>query len=432
MRTIDLEHHFTTPLYMETLRANQRAPRVEEGKGLAYWEDAWIPIGKTGAGPKLADMGEGRIEAMDEAGVDFAVLSLTAPGSGAARPGDRHARSPATPTTGWRSTSPPTPTGWPAWPPSRSRRPAEAVKELERCVKELGFKGWHTHSNFGDSYLDEKRYWPLLAKAEELDVPVYLHPTAPMIPELRSFGICLAGPTFGFGTEVMYVFLRMIHRGVFDEFPNLKIILGHFGEAIPFLLDRVDTAYRQGYCEPNADIGPGSKELASYYVKNNLWVTSSGNYLPAAYYCTRDALGLDKIVWPRTTLRADAPGHRLHQGSADLRRGEDAGLRDEHGAVAQVALSRRRCEAATTGDTGPGGRSVQASHPVGAKSAGRADQTLVGGEERELHLFGRRQVVRVAGFGLIQPSRPEQRSRVERRCRRDETNAEIIDEREGR
>jgi len=72
-----------------------------------------------------------------------------------------------------------------------------AVKELERCAKELGFKGWHTHSNFGDSHLDEKRYWPILAKAEELGVPAYLHPPAPMIPELRTFGICLAGPTGG-------------------------------------------------------------------------------------------------------------------------------------------------------------------------------------------------------------------------------------------
>ena len=80
MKTIDLEHHFVTPLYMETLRTNRTTPRVVDGKGLGYWEDAWIPIGATGAGPKLADLGEGRIKAMDEAGVDLAVLSLTAPG----------------------------------------------------------------------------------------------------------------------------------------------------------------------------------------------------------------------------------------------------------------------------------------------------------------------------------------------------------------
>ncbi len=308
MRTIDLENHFVTELFVDTLRSRTIAPRIEEGKGLGYHEDAWIPIGATGAQPKLTDMGEGRIKGMDGAGVDVAVLSLTAPGVEPFEPAvaakiatdanDRLAE--------YVGKYPDRLGGMATIAP---KDPDAAVKELERCVKELGFKGWHTHSNFGDSYLDEKRYWPLLAKAEELDIPIYLHPTAPMIPELRTFGICLSGPTFGFGTEVMFVFLRMIHRGVFDAFPKLKIILGHFGEAFPFLLDRVDTAYRQGYAKPNQEIGPGSKELASQYLLRNMWVTTSGNYLPAAYYCTRDTLGLEKIL-----LATDYPFEKMEWG----------------------------------------------------------------------------------------------------------------------
>lgn len=308
MQTIDTEHHFATPLFMEILRVRSTVPRIVAGKGLAYWEDAIIPIDKTGAGPKLADMAEGRLRLMDASGVDFAILSLAAPGV--------EPLEPETATAVARDANDHLADYIAAYPDRLAgmatlsvKKPAEAVRELQRCVAELGFKGWHTHSNFGDSYLDEERYWPVLEAAETLDVPVYLHPTAPMIPELRAFGICLAGPTFGFGTEVMYVFLRMIHRGVFDQFPKLKIVLGHFGEAIPFLLDRVDAAYRQGYCQPKEEIGPGSKELASHYVKNNLWVTSSGNYLPAAYYCTRDALGLDKIV-----LATDYPFEPMHLG----------------------------------------------------------------------------------------------------------------------
>ena len=308
MRTIDLEHHFVTPLYMDTLRANTSAPRMVEGQGLAYWEDAWIPIGRTGAGPKLADMGEGRIKAMDEAGVDFAVLSLTAPGVEPLEPSvavtvardanDRLAEYVAA-----------YPDRLAGMATSRSRMLTSQLRNSSVASRSWASRGGIPTPTSETPISTRRRYWPLLAKAEELDVPVYLHPTAPMIPELRTFGICLAGPTFGFGTEVMYVFLRMIHRGVFDEFPGLKVILGHFGEAIPFLLDRVDTAYRQGYCQPNADIGPGSKELASYYVKKNLWVTSSGNYLPAAYYCTREALGLDKIV-----LATDYPFEPMHLG----------------------------------------------------------------------------------------------------------------------
>lgn len=311
MKTIDLENHFVTELYYETLRTNKGTPRVEPGKGLVYWEDSWLPIASTttGAQAKLLDMGEGRIKEMDEDGVDFAYLSLTAPGAEAFEPatGAKIARDANDRLAEYISKYPNRLGGMATLAP---KDVDEAVKELERCVKELGFKGWHTHSNYHDSYIDEKRYWPILAKAEELDIPIYLHPACPMIPDIRTFGICLSGPTFGFGTEVMFVFLRMIHRGVFDAFPKLKIILGHFGEAFPFLLDRVDTAYRQGYEKPYPEeIGPGTKELASYYVKNNLWVTSSGNYLPAAYYCTRDALGVDKIL-----LATDHPYEKMKWG----------------------------------------------------------------------------------------------------------------------
>jgi uncharacterized protein len=308
VRTIDLENHFVTELYVDTLRSRTTAPRIEEGKGLAYHEDAWIPIGATGAQPKLRDMGEGRIREMDAAGVDVAILSLTAPGVEPLEPtiATEIAKDANDRLADYVAKYPDRLAGMATIAP---KDPDAAVKELERCVRELGFRGWHTHSNFGDSYIDEERYWPILAKAEELDIPIYLHPTAPRIPELRTFGICLSGPTFGFGTEVMFVFLRMIHRGVFDAFPRLKIILGHFGEAFPFLLDRVDTAYRQGYAEPNPEIGPGSKELASHYVLNNMWVTTSGNYLPAAYYCTREAIGLEKIL-----LATDHPFEQMHLG----------------------------------------------------------------------------------------------------------------------
>ena len=183
-------------------------------------------------------------------------------------------------------------------------------------MKELGFKMWFAHSNFGDSYLDEKRYWPLLAKAQELDMPIYLHPTAPMIPELRSFGYCLAGPTFGFGVEVAWVFLRMIHRGVFDEFPGLKVILGHFGEALPFLLDRVDTGYRQGYSRPRPEIGPGSKHAPSYYVA----AQSLGDIerqLPAGSVRVRArrARGRQSLFRQRLPVRTATGGRRLHEAS---------------------------------------------------------------------------------------------------------------------
>jgi predicted TIM-barrel fold metal-dependent hydrolase len=293
VKTIDLENHFATESWLAALEANPGYPTYAgEEKGIGFSADTWMPLRVK---PKLLDLDEGRIKLMDEAGVDFAVLSLAAPGceqldveiaktvakesndilaAAIVRHPDRFG-------------------GFAALVPKDSEWSAD---ELERCVKDLGFRGWNTHSNFGDSYIDEKQYWPLLAKVEELNVPIYLHPSVPIIPELNTFGMVLAGPTFGFGVEVAYAFMRMIVRGVFDEFPNLKIIMGHYGEALPFLVNRVDRAYMQGHNKPIADIGPGSKEWASHYLKNNLWVTTSGNFLPAAFVCSRDGLGMDRII----------------------------------------------------------------------------------------------------------------------------------------
>jgi len=292
VKTIDLENHFITDIWVEALRNNKGYPTLDEKKGLGFAPDAWMPMAVE---PKLRDLGEGRIKLMDAAGVDYAVLSVTSPGAEQfdVEVGKKVALESNDILAEVTKKYPDRFGGFASLAP---KDPEWSAQELERCVKELGFSGWNTHSNYGDSCIDEQKYWPLLAKAQELDVPIYLHPAVPMIPELRSFGMVLGGPTFGFGVEVMYAFMRMIVRGVFDEFPDLKIIMGHYGEAMPFLVDRVDRAYMQKHSIPNPEIGPGSKEWASHYVKKNLWVTTSGNYLPAAFVCTRDGLGMDRIL----------------------------------------------------------------------------------------------------------------------------------------
>jgi predicted TIM-barrel fold metal-dependent hydrolase len=293
VKTIDLENHFTTDMWAEALRTNKGYPRIDPARGLGFAADAWLPLSDTGA--KLADMGEGRIKLMDAAGVDYAVISLTSPGAEQfeVEVGKRVAEDANDVLAAAIKQYPDRFGGFASLAPKDTEW---SVHELERCVKELGFAGWETHSNFGDSHLDEEKHWPLLAKAQELDIPIYLHPAVPMIPELREFGMVLAGPTFGFGVEVSYAFLRMIMRGVFDRFPGLKIMMGHYGEAFPFLVDRVDRAYMQGHQTPNPGVAPGSKHVASYYVKKHLWVTTSGNYLPAAFVCSRDALGMEKVL----------------------------------------------------------------------------------------------------------------------------------------
>ena len=303
MKTIDLENHFATEAWLDALRGNPLGyPTYDDQKGLGFTADAWFPLkAASETRSQLLDLDDYRLGLMDKAGVDYAVLSLAAPGVEQleVETGKKMARQTNDALAAAMARHPQRFGGFAALAP---KDPEWSAQELERCVKELGFTGWNTHSNFGDSYLDEEQYWPLLAKVEELGVPIYLHPTVPMIPQLREFGMVLGGPTFGFGVEVAYAFMRMIVRGVFDEFPRLKIIMGHFGEAFPFLVYRVDRAYMQNHARPNPEVGEGSKEWASHYVLNNLWVTTSGNYLPAAFNCSRDGLGMDKI-----TLGTDFP-----------------------------------------------------------------------------------------------------------------------------
>lgn len=170
--------------------------------------------------------------------------------------------------------------------------PELAVKEMERCVKELGFVGWHTHSNYGETAADHPRYRPLFHKAEELGIYVYLHPQLAHKSRVDDCGFPVAGPGLGFTLDTMTTLTRMIVGGLLDEVPNLKLVLGHYGEALPFLLDRMDN--RLAFL-PN----PKAKNQHnfSYYFHKNIYVTTSGNMSNEAFECTRRVLGLDRILF---------------------------------------------------------------------------------------------------------------------------------------
>ena len=173
----------------------------------------------------------------------------------------------------------------------------QASRDDFRTSSNQRTKGWKTHSNLGDSYLDDKRYWPILAKAEELGVPIYLHPSAPMMNELRTYGLALAGAAFGFGLETATAMMRLVLSGAFDAFPKLTIILGHYGEGLAFLMQRIDHPFVRPHIKAaDPDAVPALKRLPSEYLRDNMLVTTSGNYLPAAFTCTREALGMDKIL----------------------------------------------------------------------------------------------------------------------------------------
>ena len=307
MKIIDLENHFHTPFAVDIMSKRTEFPRIHPEKGLGLADGLWISVTDSEVNAMQFDVGKGRIELMDKCGIDFAQLSFSAPG---AEPYDAETSKMIAKDANDHIVAAIAkyPDRLGAYMTLAPKDPEWSVREIDRCL-EMGLWGWHTHSNFKDAYPDEKRFWPILKKCEEVDMPIYLHPTVSPVKEFCEFGACLATPSYGYTADTIFSFMRLIHRGVFDEFPKLKIILGHFGEALPFLLDRVNAAYRQGYGMPLSEIGSGYKHEPGYYIKNNLWTTSSGNYLPEALYCTRDALGMDRV-----TMGTDHPYEKINLG----------------------------------------------------------------------------------------------------------------------
>ncbi|HEY5529054.1 MAG TPA: amidohydrolase family protein [Thermoleophilia bacterium] len=307
MKRIDFENHFSSEAWVDAMLANTEGyPRlVREPSGtlrMFYMPDAGIPFPEP-----LRDLGDGRIEAMDEAGVDTAVLSLTAPG---AEPFESTVGTRVAKTTNdvLAEAVDKHPDRFKGFASLCPRDTDAAVKELERCVKELGFVGWNTHSNFGDSYLDEKRFWPLLGKAEELNVPIFIHPTVSLIPQFRTYGIGLAGASFGFGAETAMVMMRLIISGAFDAFPNLKIILGHYGEGLPFMVDRVSRPYHHGHRLADPAIAPELRTSPDECLKRNLFVDTSGNHSAVVFSGAKSVLGIEKMVlgtdYPYESMKA--------------------------------------------------------------------------------------------------------------------------------
>ena len=173
----------------------------------------------------------------------------------------------------------------------------EAAKELERCVKELGFVGAMISGHYHDLPYDDEHYFPVFEKAQELNVPVYLHPglVSPAISERYYKGNWSDRATFmlsGFGVgwhyDVGMQVIRMMLAGVFDRLPELKIMTGHWGELVSFYMYRTD--------EITQEITGLKKKISDYY-KENIYVNHSGMlYAEQFRYCL-DTFGANHILW---------------------------------------------------------------------------------------------------------------------------------------
>jgi 2,3-dihydroxybenzoate decarboxylase len=172
--------------------------------------------------------------------------------------------------------------------------PKAAADELDRAVKQLGFKGAMIQGSTHWEYLDEQKYWVIWERAEALDVPIYLHVQEPSFDSAKVYAGHpeLTGATWAWGVETGTHALRIINAGVFDAFPKATLILGHLGESLPYLLGRLDEGYVMA-----AKSGRKLQKRLSGYIRSNILVTTSGLYRPEALLCAIGAMGEDRILY---------------------------------------------------------------------------------------------------------------------------------------
>jgi predicted TIM-barrel fold metal-dependent hydrolase len=289
MKTIAIEEHFITPMYREKVGANEFRNFYLTSRSEQIGHDIM---------EQNSDLAAKRLGYMDAAGVDVQVLSFGSPGPQAfsadiAIPMARDANDSADEAV--RAY----PDRFAAFAALPTADPQAAAKELERCVTKLGFKGAMIHGHTQGSFLDEKKYWVIFECAQALDVPIYLHPTLPHPDAVKAYFQGyeeLARAGWGFAVDTSCHFLRIVFGGVFDAYPKLRIILGHLGEGLPFMMHRMDDhTYR-------AAARRGLKRTPLEYLRDNLLVTTSGNWYEPAFLCTLLALGADNILfavdWP--------------------------------------------------------------------------------------------------------------------------------------
>ena len=189
-------------------------------------------------------------------------------------------------------------------------------------MSKLGFKGAMIHGLANGVFLDDKRFWPIFERAQALDMPIYLHPSLPLPAVMdayyndyaKDFPMVVRA-AWGYTVETATLAIRMVLSGVFDAYPKLKIVLGHLGETLPFLVWRVDHALAR----------PGAKTLSFRDAFcNHFYVTTSGNFSNPALLCCVMELGIDRILfsvdWP---FVANKPAVQWMETVPLSRRGQD-------------------------------------------------------------------------------------------------------------
>ncbi len=238
----------------------------------------------------LPDLAAKRLEAMDQAGIEIAVLSQTAPGVQGltssheavdlARQANNHLQQAI-------SLFPQRFRGFAAVP---LQDIPQACDELRRCVLELGFVGVLVNGCTQGRFLEDPIYQPFWSLLEELAIPLYLHPGLP-IEAPRSRLPELDGATWGWTVDTASHALRLVVSGLFERHPLASVILGHMGETLPYLLWRLDSRFGSTRYADKLQHPP------SAIIKRHFYITTSGVCDDAPLRCAINAMGHERVMF---------------------------------------------------------------------------------------------------------------------------------------
>ena len=288
MRTVALEEHFSVPSLVRRISPEAIAKR-------GFGKRTMLP-GRVNPLELLPELGDQRLASMDANGISVQVLSISGPGADLVDGAEGVAIARAT-NDHLAEAIARHPDRFQGFAHLPMREPEAAAAELTRTVTTLGFRGALINGMSEDRFLDDARYRSILAAAETLDVPIYLHPhLAPQAVRALYYsdlpanaGYVLEAAGWGWHAETALHVLRLVLAGTLDRHPRLKLIIGHMGEGLPAMLarcDQVSEAYVQHLSRP-----------ISRTILDQVWITTSGMFSQPPLLTALLTFGIDRILF---------------------------------------------------------------------------------------------------------------------------------------
>lgn len=290
MRIVALEEHYTVPSIVAGISSDVIASR-------GFPTDPAFRWAQTIKRDELADLGPTRLADMDATGITVQVLSVAGPGADLV-PGPAGIALARAYNDALAAATAAHPTRYRGFAHLPMLAPDAAANELERTITQLGFHGALINGATDGRFLDHPDFEPILARAEQLDVPLYLHPGIPSEPVRAAysdnlpgnFSFTLALSAWGWHYDTAIHVLRLVLSGALDRHPRLKIVVGHMGEAIPFMLDRIDET-----------TAATAKTLLTRSVRQTIldqvWITTSGFFTLVPFMAALMTFGVDHILF---------------------------------------------------------------------------------------------------------------------------------------